>query len=194
MKAFKKSIFAVLAVVAGISLTTACSEANEYEDSYTDNPSWVDGYTDSLTIAHPQSLAGTVWVRSLGLKTDVYGRDVLGFVESVNFISADSVAVKMSDNFQAYFSNPGIVLEEVISDGTLNGNWTNESNSEALPYYEYTYAATTGRVEILKMVRDDKGNISKSAVFVGIVVSGKRDVITLSHFGDTPVQTYLVRQ
>ena len=175
MKTFKKSIFAACALVAGISLTTACSEANEFEDTETLNPSWVEAYTDSLTIGHPESLANTKWVRGTGLKVNAYGEEVQGFVESLNFATADSVTVKMSQ-------------------GATEGTWTNESNTEAQPYYEYSYSASTGRLEILKLVRDDKGNISKSAVFVGIAVSGKREVITLAHFGDTPVQTYLVRQ
>jgi len=175
MKTFKKSIFAAWALVAGISLTTACSEANEFEDTETLNPSWVEAYTDSLTIGHPESLANSKWVRGTGLKVNAYGEEVQGFVESLNFATADSVSVMMSQ-------------------GTTEGTWTNESNTEAQPYYEYSYSASTGRLEILKLVRDDKGNISKSAVFVGIAVSGKREVITLAHFGDTPVQTYLVRQ
>ena len=154
---------------------TACSDANEYEDSYTNNPSWVEGYTDSLTIAHPESLAGTKWVRATGLKVNAYGEEVQGYVESLNFATADSVQVKMSQ-------------------GTTAGTWTDESNTEAQPYYEYNYATTTGRVEILKLVRDDKGNISKSAVFVGIATKGTQEVITIAHFGDTPVQTYLVKQ
>lgn len=175
MNTFKKYLFAVVMTVAGISLTTACSEANEFEDTETLNPSWVEAYTDSLTIGHPESLANTKWVRGTGLKVNAYGEEVQGFVESLDFITADSVCVKMSQ-------------------GTTQGTWTDESNNERQPYYEYTYAAKTGRVEILKLVRDDKGNISKSAVFVGIATSGKREVITLAHFGDTPVQTYLIRQ
>lgn len=175
MNTFKKSIFAALAVVAGISLTTSCSDANEYEDSATDNPSWVDNYNDSLTIAHPETLASTKWVRGTGLKKNAYGEEVQGFVESLEFTTTDSVCVKMSQ-------------------GTTEGTWTDESNNERTPFYEYTYSATTGRVEIMKLVRDDKNNISKSAVFVGIAVSGTKDIITIAHFGDTPVQTYLVRQ
>lgn len=175
MNRFKKSIFAAFAVVAGISLTTACGEANEFEDALTDNPSWVENYTDSTAIPHPESLASTNWVRANGLKKNAYGEEVQGFVESLNFATADSVRVKMSQ-------------------GTTKGTWTDESNTETQPYYEYTYSATTGRVEILKLVRDDKGNISKSAVFVGIAVAGQKDIITIAHFGDTPVQTYLVKQ
>lgn len=175
MNTFKKSIIAALAVVAGISLTTACSEANEYEDASTDNPSWVNGYNDTLSIAHPETLANTKWVRATGLKTSAFGNEVQGYVESLNFTTADSVSVKMSQ-------------------GTTEGTWTDESNTEKQPYYEYTYSATTGRLEIMKLVRDDKNNISKSAVFVGIAVSGTKEVITIAHFGDTPVQTYLVKQ
>lgn len=175
MKAFKKTIFAALAVVAGISLTTACSEANEYEDTETLNPSWVEGYTDSLTIGHPESLANTKWVRGSGLKVNAFGEEVQGFVESLNFATADSVSVKMSQ-------------------GATEGTWTDESNTEAKPYYEYNYSASTGRIEIMKLVKDDKDNISKSAVFVGIATSDGKDIITIAHYGDTPVQTYLVKQ
>ena len=98
-----------------------------------------------------------------------------GFVESLNFVSADSVAVKMSE-------------------GVTAGTWVDESNTEALPYYEYTYSEITGRVEILKRIVDDKGKVSKSAIFTGVAVNGKREVLTIAHFGDTPVQSYLVRQ
>ena len=49
-------------------------------------------------------------------------------------------------------------------------------------------------VDNLFAERDDKGNISKSAVFVGIAVSGTKEIITIAHFGDTPAQTYLVKQ
>ena len=175
MNMIKKSIFAVLAMVAGISLTTACSDANEYEDTMTDNPSWIPNYNDSTAVPHPESLANTTWTRGTGYKKNAFGEDVQGFVESLNFISADSVAVKMSQ-------------------GSTNGTWTDESNTDALPYYEYSYSNTTGRLDIMKLVRDEKGNISKSAVFVGIAVSGTKEIITLAHFGDTPVQTYLVKQ
>ncbi|MBR2115182.1 MAG: hypothetical protein IJ929_11025 [Prevotella sp.] len=174
MNTFKKSI------VAGVfffllpltsCLFTSCSDANEYEDAYTDNPSW----TKSETIAHPETLASTKWVRGSGLKVNAFGQEVQGFVESLNFATADSVSVKMSQ-------------------GATEGTWTDESNTEAKPYYEYNYSASTGRVEILKLVRDDKGNISKSAVFVGIATSDGQDIITIAHYGDTPVQTYLVKQ
>ena len=153
----------------------SCSDANEYEDTNTANPSWVDGYTDSLNIPHPEIIAGTRWVRATGIKTNAFGQEVQGFVESVNFVSADSAAVKMSQ-------------------GVTEGTWVDESNTDRLPYYEYTYSNVTGKVEILKLTKNDKGAVTKSAIFRGIAVSGNREVLTLAHFGDTPVQTYLVKQ
>ena len=154
---------------------TSCGDANEYEDAFTDNPSFVNNYTDSLKIAHPETLANTSWVRGTGLKTNAYGEEIQGFVESLRFVTEDSVAVKMSE-------------------GVTAGTWVDESNTEALPYYEYAYTNTTGRIEILKRVVDDKGKVSKSAIFTGVAVSGTKEVITIAHFGDTPVQTYLVKQ
>lgn len=163
------------ALFMGAAIATSCGDANEFEDTNTDNPSWVDNYNDSLTIPHPESLANTKWVRGTGLKKNAYGEDVQGFVESLNFVSADSVAVKMSQ-------------------GTTTGTWVDESNTEYLPYYEYTYSSTTGKVEILKRVEDDKGKVSKTAIFTGVAVSGKKEVLTIAHFGDTPVQSYLVKE
>jgi hypothetical protein len=167
MNIIKKSIFAVFAVVAGLSLTTACSDANEYENANTNNPAWSG--------SHPEELTGTKWVRGSGIKFNAYGEEIQGFVESLNFAKADSVAVKMSQ-------------------GVTEGTWVDESNTSALPYYEYTYSKNTGKLEILKRVVDDKGKVSKTAIFTGVAVSGTSEVITLSHFGDTPVQTYLVKQ
>ena len=169
MKTFKKSIFAAFAVVAGISLTTACSDANEYEDAYTDNPSWIENYTDSTKIAHPESVRGT------GIKQSAFGQEVQGFVESLDFVSADSVAVKMSQGT------------------TTDGTWVDDSNTEKIPLYEYTYSATTGNIQILQR-NVNKGQVTKTAIFVGVAVNGTWDVITLIHYGDTPVQTYLVKQ
>ena len=171
---YRKSLIVLMAIVLTVGITS-CSDANEYEDAITQNPSWVDNYTDSLKISHPQSIANTRWVRTTGLKVNAYGEEVQGFVESLNFVSADSVAVKMSE-------------------GVTAGTWVDESNTEALPYYEYTYSEITGRVEILKRIVDDKGKVSKSAIFTGVAVNGKREVLTVAHFGDTPVQSYLVRQ
>ena len=90
-------------------------------------------------------------------------------------------------------------IAQLSDDAKDSYTWTDDSNNDATPKYEYTYSNVTGRVEILKMVKNDKGAVSKSAIFTGIVVSGTLngnaiDVITLSHFGDVPSQTYLVRQ
>lgn len=167
-------MIAMAALLMGAAVAS-CSDANEYEDTNTANPTWVKGYTDSLKIAHPETVAGTRWVRASGLKTNAFGQEVQGFVESVSFVSADSASVKMSK-------------------GVTEGTWVDESNNDALPYYEYTYSNITGKVEILKQTKNDKGAITKSAIFTGIVVSGDREVLTLAHFGDTPVQTYLVKQ
>ena len=174
MNKFKKSIFAAFAVVAGISLTTACTDANEYEDTNTDNPSWVNNYNDSTAVPHPETLASTTWVRGTGIKTNAYGEQVQGFVESLNFVSADSVAVKMSQ-------------------GSTEGTWVDDSNTEKLPLYEYTYSESTGRIQILQRTVN-KGTVTKKAIFVGVAVIGKQETITMVHYGDTPAQTYLVRQ
>lgn len=174
MKTFRNTMIALAVLTAGLAIAS-CSDANEYEDTKTDNPSWIPNYNDTTAVPHPESLANTTWTRGTGYKKNAFGEDVQGFVESLNFISADSVAVKMSQ-------------------GSSNGTWTDESNTEKQPYYEYSYSNTTGRLDILKLVKDEKGNISKSAVFVGIAVSSTKEIITLAHFGDTPVQTYLVKQ
>lgn len=174
MKLFNKSILAGAAVLMGICFAS-CNDANEYEDAYTDNPSWVDNYTDSLKITHPETLTSTKWVRGSGLKVNVYGEEVQGFVESLEFISDAAVVVKMSE-------------------GVTSGTWIDESNTEFLPSYEYKYSNITGTVEILKETRDEKGKVSKTTIFKAIAVSGKQDMMTVAHYGDTPVQSYLVRQ
>ena len=173
MKKFKISIMAVVASLMGLGMAS-CSDANEYEDSYTDNPSWITGYTDSTAIAHPESLANTKWVRGVGLKRNAFGEDIQGFVESLDFVSTDSVSVKMSQ-------------------GATEGTWNDESNTEKLPLYEYTYSSTTGNLEILQR-NENKGKVTKKAIFIGVVVSGTKEVITLVHYGDSPAQTYLVRE
>lgn len=167
-------MIAMAALLMGAAVAS-CSDANEYEDTNTANPSWVNGYNDSLKISHPDAVAGTRWVRTSGLKTNAFGQEVQGFVESVSFVTADSAAVKMSQ-------------------GVTQGTWTDDSNTERRPYYEYTYSNVTGKVEILKQTKNDKGAVTKTAIFTGIVVSGEREVLTLAHYGDTPVQTYLVKQ
>ena len=178
MNTFRKSIFAgVFSFLLPLTsyLFASCSDANEYEDAYTNNPSWVDGYTDSLKIAHPETLASTRWVRGTGLKTNAFGEEVQGFVESVNFVSADSVSVKMSQ-------------------GATEGTWTDESNNEKTPLYEYKYNSVTGTVDILKRVVNDKGAVTKQTIFQGIAVEGKQTVLTIVHYGDSPIQTYLIKQ
>lgn len=174
MKAINKLSFLFATLVAGASFV-ACDSANEYEDTMTGNPSWVENYTDSLKINHPESIANSTWTRGSGMKYNAYGEEIQGFVESMNFVSADSVTVKMSE-------------------GVTSGTWTDESNTAYLPYYEYTYSEITGKVEVMKMVKDEKGKVSKTVIFTGIVVNGTREVLTVAHYGDTPVQTYLIRK
>jgi len=174
MKTFKISVLAMAMVIAGLSLGS-CSDANEYEDAQTGNPSWTTNYTDSAEIPHPDAIAFTKWVRGSGLKYNAYGEEIQGFVESIDFLTADSCQVKMSE-------------------GVTTGTWTDQSNNDDVPYYEYTYSNLTGSVEILALVQDEKGNVSKTAIFTGVVVSGSKEVMTIVHYGDTPVQTYLVKQ
>ena len=167
MNTIKKSIFAVFAVVAGLSLTTACSDANEYENANTNNPAWSG--------SHPAELTGTKWVRGSGIKYNAYGQEVQGFVESLDFVKADSVAVKMSQ-------------------GTTEGVWTDHSNTEKTPLYEYTYSDATGALQILQRTVNDKGAVSKTPIFSGVAVSGTKEVLTIVHYTDTPAQTYMVKQ
>lgn len=163
MKTFKISIIAALALFMGTSITS-CTDANEYEDTNTNNPAW-DG-------SHPQELTGTKWVRGTGIKMNAYGQEVQGFVESLDFVKEDSVIVKMSQ-------------------GATQGTWLDESNTEETPMYEYTYSDKTGNIAIKKMKKDDKGNLTKTNIIIGVAVAGS---ITVVHYGDTPVQTYLVKQ
>lgn len=169
MKKFKITMMAAVALLMGVSMVS-CSDANEYEDTNTDNPSWANG-----TVTHPETVANTKWVRGTGLKVNAYGQEIQGFVESLDFVTADSVAVKMSQ-------------------GTTDGTWVDESNTEENPYYEYKYSEKSGKVQILKRVVDDKGKVSKTEIFTGIAVVGNKQVMTITHYGDTPVQTYLVKQ
>ena len=169
MKKFKITMMAAMALLMGVSVAS-CSDANQYEDAYTSNPSWASG-----TVTHPESVANTKWVRGTGLKINAYGQDVQGFVESLDFVSEDSVAVKMSQ-------------------GVTEGTWVDESNTEKVPYYEYVYSSATGKVQILKRVEDDNHKVSKTEIFTGVAVSGTQQVMTVTHYGDTPVQSYLVKQ
>jgi hypothetical protein len=174
MKTFRNMIIALATLTAGFAIAS-CSDANDYEDANTDNPSWITNYTDSTAVPHPESLAGTKWVRGTGLKKNAYGEDVQGFVESLDFVSADSVSVKMSQGATA---------------GTMGAD---DSNNEKLPLYEYSYSDKTGAVQILQR-NVNKGTVTKKPIFVGVAVSGTQEVITIVHYGDTPAQTYLVKQ
>ena len=166
MKIFSKSIVAASLLMAlGIA---SCTDANEYEDTKTNNPSWSNA-------THPETLDGTQYVRATGIKVSAFGNEIQGFVESLNFVSADSVAVKMSQ-------------------GATEGTWTDESNTERTPLYEYTYNTADGKIEINKRVVDDKGKVSKTVIFTGSAISADKEIISIVHFGDTPAQTYLVRQ
>ena len=174
MNKFRLSIITVVTSLLGLGMVS-CSKDNEYEDTNTDNPSWVDNYSNSQEVSHHDALTGTKWVRASGVKKNAYGEEVQGFVESLDFVKADSVIVKMSQ-------------------GTTEGTWVDESNTEATPMYEYTYSAQTGRFEILRVVKDDKGNKTNSKIMIGVAVKGKTEGITIVHYGDTPNQTYLVKE
>lgn len=173
MKKFKITMMAAVALLMGVSMVS-CSDANEYGEANTNNPSWASG-----EVTHPESVANTKWVRGSGLKFNADGQEVQGFVESLDFVSEDSVAVKMSE---------GKVPEGLVT------TWVDESNNEKTPYYEYIYSDVTGKVQILKRVVDDKGKVSKTEIFTGIAVSSPQQVMTVTHYGDTPIQTYLVKQ
>ncbi|MCQ2221000.1 MAG: hypothetical protein MJZ12_06375 [Prevotella sp.] len=174
MKTLKIFALAVATVLAGVSLGS-CSDACEYLDENTSNPSWVQNYNDSTKVPHPETLAGTNWVRQSGMKVNAFGQDVQGFVESIKFVSADSCIVKMSE-------------------GSTKGTWVDESNTTDVPKYSYEYSEKTGAFNIKKSEKDDKGKVSLKDILVGVAVSGSRDIITVAHFGDNPVQSYLVKQ
>lgn len=180
MKAFKKSIFALATVLAGTCLT-ACNDANEYEDAITDNPSWAGRYNDSLKIAHPESVADSYWVRGTGLKVNANGEEIQGYVESLDFIDDTYVVVRMSQ---------GQIPESIKESAVMP---VDDSNSDAYPKYEYTYSPITGAIDILKEVKDDRNRVSKVVLFSAVAVGGEKDIITVAHYGDIPVQTYMVR-
>ena len=96
MKAFKKSCFAVAALVFGFCFA-ACEDANEFEDANTSNPAWAGKYNDSIKITHPESMANTYWVRGTGMKFNSYGEEIQGYVESLDFVDETYVVVKMSE-------------------------------------------------------------------------------------------------
>ena len=182
MKQFKMSILLVAALV--VCAFSACSDANEYADADTNNPSWVPSYNDSTVVPHPESLAGTTWVRGTGLKYNAYGEEVQGFVESLVFETDSSyVTVRMSE---------GVTKSDNTVFVWKNKPTTGEEFTEDL--YEYSYSSVTGRIEILGLVKADNGQVSKQTLFSGTAVTGTQNVITIAHFGDTPIQTYLVRK
>ena len=170
MKIFKKSVLAISTLMMGFALA-ACSDACDYLGADTNNRAFGE--------EHPASVANTVWVRTAGIKTNAYGEDVQGFVESIDFYREDSCVVKMSEpQFPANFSSSIIT-------------WVDESNTASTPRYEYTYSDITGKIEILKEVKDDKNRVSKTVIFSGVAAG---NVVTIAHFGDTPVQTYLTKK
>lgn len=171
MKLFNKSLLAGAAFLVAVGFV-ACDDANEFEDVRTDNPSWAGKYNDSLDIAHPDSLAQQSWVRGEGIKFNAFGEEVQGYVESMEF-TADSVTVKMSV-------------------GTTEGDMGADDSGT----YKYEYISETGTLNVLKSIKDDRGNWSDVALFVGVAVSGTKygDMLTVVHYGDTPAQTYLVRK
>ena len=160
-------MIAMAALFMGAAIAS-CTDANEFEDTNTDNPSWSNA-------SHPETLANTQYVRANGIKVSAFGDEIQGFVESLNFVSADSVAVKMSE-------------------GATQGTWTDESNTEKVPLYEYTYNTSDGKIQINKRVVDDKGKVSKTVIFTGSAISADKEIISIVHYGDTPAQTYLVKQ
>lgn len=173
MKLFRLTV--ISAIVWMSASFVACDDACKYLDSDTDNPSWVKGYEEGDEVSHPETLANTKWVRGSGLKYNAYGEEVQGFVESMDFYCADSVIVKMSD-------------------GCTEGTWTDESNTAKVPSYECIYSPVTGSLQVLKRVVDDKGKVSKVVIFTAVATIGKKEVLTVVHYGDTPVQSYLIKQ
>ena len=165
MKKMYKFVTLLAVVALGMSYA-ACSDECDYLDTNTDNPY----YTES----HPEALTGTKWVRGNGMKYNAYGDEIQGFVESMDFYCADSVIVKMSE-------------------GVTEGTWTDDSNSETSPYV-YTYSSSSGTVKVLKRVVNEKKVVSLVEIFSAVACSGKKEVLTVVHYGDTPVQTYLVKQ
>lgn len=111
--------------MAAVVVLASCSDANEYKDARTDNPSWVKNWNDTLNVPHPESVANSTWLRGSRMKVNAMGEEIQGFIESVKF-EADSVAIKMSE-------------------GVTAGTWTDESNTPSNPLYEYTYSPVTAR-------------------------------------------------
>lgn len=169
MKALKKSIFAFAAVLMGVCFT-ACSDANEYEDTNTSNP--------SMGTTHPETIENSTWVRAQGAKFNAYGEEVQGYVDTLKFISDKEVIVSMSEGKIPESMKP---TKQMVDD----------SNTESNPTYEYSYNNNNGEINIMKVSVNSKGAVSKTTLFLG-VASG--NYVVVSHFGDTPSQSYLVKQ
>lgn len=171
MKLFRISTISAL-VFLFVFCVISCGDVNEYADTNTDNPSF--GSPEGTL--HPETLEGAKYVRAHGIKFNAAeGKEVQGFVESVEFTSADSVKVFMSE-------------------GTTSGTWIDDSNDKFQPHYYYTYSSTTGRIDIKKRIVDDKGAVSLNTIFMGTAITGTEELITIVHFGDIPSQTYLKKQ
>lgn len=168
MKALKKSIFAFAAILMGVCMT-ACSDANEYGDANTTNPSMGD--------SHPESIENSTWVRAQGAKFNAYGEEIQGYVDTLKFISDTEVIVSMSEGKIPESMKP---TKQMVDD----------SNNESNPTYEYTYNNINGEIDIQKVTVNSKGAVSKTTLFLG-VAAGK--YVVVSHFGDTPSQSYLVQ-
>ena len=163
MKTFRNITMAAVSLLMGISFT-ACSDANEYKDANTTNPSFSN--------SHPESVANTKWVRGSGIKFNSKGQEIQGFVESMDFISETEVVVKMSQGV------------------TESSTWLDESNTEALPAYLYEYSSTTGTLVVNKRITENNKTYDVE-VFRGVVTD---NILTIAHYGDVPLQTYLVKQ
>lgn len=169
MKTLKITLLAFAAMLTSATFV-ACSDANEYSDTNTGNP--------SFGTSHPEALEGTTWVRGNGIKTNAYGEDIQGYVESIEFYKADSAIVKMSEG-------------NIPASMKATATWTDESNTDKIPHYEYKYSNVTGQVEILKETKNDKGQVSKTTIFTATAAG---NVLTVVHYGDTPNTSYLVKK
>lgn len=169
MKAIKKSIIAIAAVALAVC-STACTDACDYLDNNTNNPSFG---TD-----HPEAVAGSVWNRA-DLKKNADGQSIMGYIEKLDFFKEDSVDVIMSDTL----SNGSKI--NVGSDGKSlfsTATWKNESAK-----YKYEYNSDSGTLTIFEV--DKKG--SRTVKFNAVVTTG---AIVVSHTTDVPSQTYLTKE
>lgn len=169
MKTLKKSILVFAAIFMGVCFA-ACTDANEYEDTDTSNPTMGD--------SHPETIESSTWVRAQGVKFNAYGEEIQGYVDTLKFISDTEVIVSMSEGKIPESMKP---TKQMVDD----------SNDESNPTYEYTYNNNNGEINIQKVTVNSKGAVSKTTLFLG-VASG--NYVVVSHFGDTPSQSYLVRK